>query len=462
MSGDCIRFIEVRTVHEFVKNLTKDMRKEFYYLMKNARIGTEKVHAPYGVEVEKKSFLGKFHQHFVQKVILNVKKEDWSCQKLSSLVSIFPFKVSNDVVESELIIFRNIDSEFEDDIKKFLQNHFDDVGDVPGTIKLFLRNIRVFKSSIDAHQLVKPSSGVSDGDHVEQMGDLLRTNLKIGDETRSIPKLTKEGVKRFLNIYSLTRRAMLALSPSQAETICFDKFDETYFLGLPESNFVELYSLLDPNFYKTQCEQYKQLFEKYIFFFLHALRSENHPVFFIDHLLFECLKSYHIFQKSRENPVHLKSHIGNLTSAYQRLQCNDEANDFAVSDESLNEIKKFFETGIRGIETAQLNYSVENALLDNRTFACTNHELIDVCFSSAVKDKPLYFIDLIIVASFSEKYFNRLSVYNLYKGVKTWIYNPSCKDEVLKFVRKYTKYERRELPPEFFLMEKFENCFENV
>lgn len=448
-------YIAKRSLSSFVNGLTEEMRLEFYRMIGPVEIYQEQIFEPYKSEVRKnKAFLGKFHQLFVQKVICNLQNKDWYYSKsIFKFASIFPFEIKPHIEEEiDLKIFQALDSNFEKDVEEFLKMHFDNVDQqlTAELVKIFFKNIFLFRKSSNNTQDECASTlpEARSSNHVA---------VRILD---NIPQFTENGIACYLRQYQLTQEVMKKFSPAQEEAIHFGEYDKCYFLKLPETNFEELFSLLDVNFYRQNSTRYKKLFEKYIFFFKHALCLGYTPLCFIDDLLFECLKGFHSFVKSREDPIHLKSQIANLTCIYQRADIDLVRDlDLAVSDESLNDIKRFFETGIRNVNSTVLHYSIENAPMKNHVFACTDREIFDVCFSWKLKKDVSHFIKYIILSAFSPKKFNRLCIYNMYTGVKTWmyIYTPSYdRKKIKRFVDEYYNETVENLYPQDFITRGFE------
>ncbi|XP_065226683.1 uncharacterized protein LOC135849939 isoform X2 [Planococcus citri] len=286
---------------------------------------------PANYEEMSSTFRGTFTQVFCRKVISNATNQ--VDDNYDRLATVFPFKVSQDVRWSEIKITKLFDGDFYQQIKNFLDRHFENVN-APETVDLFLLNIRNFISETFSAESL--------------LARLNNPQTPHDDYLSTFPRLHQGGIDRFQFLYREFVKAM----EHYRFRIRFPAFyrhgpgngnNKQYFRELPERNFADLYSFLDDEFFQYERSVYVSRFQKYLFFFVHALKVDSNPVFFIDDMLFECLKSLRRY-KTVKKDVNIKNDLAMISMLHYRMNLSDReksGSDYHMSDATLERMKKY-------------------------------------------------------------------------------------------------------------------------
>ncbi|XP_065226638.1 uncharacterized protein LOC135849912 [Planococcus citri] len=358
--------VNEKDFRSFVKAIPLQTREYLHKLMNRDSATCTEVH-PANDEESTSTFRGLFTKVFCKKVISNFaeNQEDKHFDKLSA---VFPFKVSTDVRWCEMKIMQQFDDAFYKEIQEFLDEHFDNVN-APETVELFLLNIRNFISDKFSAEALLSRWENPEGQH--------------DDYLSTFPRLHQGGIERFQFLY---REFVSMIRSHRIYVPAFNFYrrrcDEDYFRRLPERNFVDLYSFLDyVDFFNEHREIYMRRFKKYLFFFVHALAVESNPVFFIDEMLFECLKSLRRYKTIKED-VSLKNDLAKITMLDFRTNLLDRRRsyrDYCLSDTALERMKHYILESIVP-KNPQLNVQYKTDLLTWMPFR-TEEACVNVCYS---------------------------------------------------------------------------------
>ncbi|XP_065226692.1 uncharacterized protein LOC135849954 [Planococcus citri] len=394
------------------------------------------------------SFRGALTKIFCKKVICNVAKNQKDAH-YDRLAAIFPFKVSKDVPKGELKIFEKFDDDFYAEVQFFLNRHFENV-DARKMSELFLLNIwnfrlKYFPAKLLLERLENP--GVQHDDYLSKF-----------------PRLHPGGVDQFKFLY---REFTNAMKENEIYENC-DKYfqtlpetcyafadlysffvedcDDEYFQTLPEKNFEDLYSFFEhENFFDNNRSVYMRRFRKYLFFFVHALSMHPipNPVFFIDDLLFECLKSLRRY-KTCEEYVFMRDDLTRITILHYRMDLDrsESCGQYYLNNDTLERIKNYILKSVVGGDPAtknpQLNVKYKTDLLTWMPFR-TDDDCFNVCYSSnceyetRIKD----FLERVLCSVLcpDNEPVKCIVGYNAFKGIELRYYLPNDIESLRNFIR---------------------------
>ncbi|XP_065226571.1 uncharacterized protein LOC135849865 [Planococcus citri] len=382
--------VNEKDFRSFEAAITPEAREYLRKLIEPCHVQYAKVH-PVNDKESTSSFRGLFTKVFCKKVISNF-AENQEDKHYDKLATVFPFKVTSNVRWCEMKIMKQFDDDFYKEIQKFLDEHFDNVN-APETVELFLLNIRNFISDTFSAEAL--------------LSRLENPRVRHDDYLSTFPRLHSEGIDWFRYLYREFANVMKSLG-IYVPTF-YRRCDNDYFRRLPERNFADLYSFLEyGHFFKTNRLIYMRRLKKYLFFFVHALAVESNPVFFIDDMLFECLKSLRRYKTVKED-IALKNDLAMITLLHYRKQYPGSGysrNNYCLSDFALERIKRYILKSIVP-ENSQLNVTYKTDLLTwmpiRTNEACFNVHYSDksdiknfleclVCSTMCPDDEPIKYI----------------------------------------------------------------------
>lgn len=425
--------VEERGCRHFIKALPPKALRQLQELVGDLRIEMKLIHEP--SEAIPNGFLGVLLKFFARKVIANLNDEDAVCAYVEKYTEVFPFKVSENVPRIGCEIIELFDDSMNTVIRNFIQYHFGDLNQQYVT-ELFLCNIYNFKlnllQSVSARQ-------------TQQRFILVPESNYLGN----FPRLNENGAKHYQNFYALYDE-MVETFNFTAELDSSD-YNITYFSKLPEINFHELYSLLNVDFMQSEKEKYIDRFKKYLFFFVHALRSDTKPIFFIDELLYVCLSKLKQFKSSRDDIFNHLEALVMLTLVHRRKQPQEKNASYIPDIKNLQDVKKYLENGPNLIK-AKIDHCVSSSLLECSILAQAGSICFNMCYSSSRRIKSSDFFRSILYASLCPQDIKELKIYNSFLGEETSIKMPPIKEKIVDFIKKYNRYNfEKPLPAEKFI-----------
>ncbi|KAK7601774.1 hypothetical protein V9T40_009215 [Parthenolecanium corni] len=385
--------------------------------------------------------LGVFIRFFIKKCIFNVQNANAVNLNIELFASIFPFKVSKTVPSVKLPVRKLFDKQFNGTIAKFMVHHFEDKCErADSYIDLFLANVNHFRMTFfnegSMQRLKKAMASQLDLD--SSPFGMTGGIPYISDYLKKFPRLNQKGVAR----YKLLRRMYNKLCTTFGQEDLGEQSPRQIRM-LPEINCYELFSLLEPDFFVDQRAKYVERFLKYLFFFIYAVEnSENHPLFFIDDPLYECLKGYAEYRDSRQVPENLKLCIWKMALVYRRYQEveNDKSSvQFEVDDENLQNIRNYMEN-FPAIETAIVDFRLPTDLLVLGISVVTTDTTFRMYYRKTDRSNLSDFHEDIIRALMCPMDIKKAIIYNAFTGVEASLIVPPLKTEIWEFVRRYNEY----------------------
>ncbi|XKL67133.1 hypothetical protein PGB90_010553 [Kerria lacca] len=452
--------ISERSPFHFLNACSSEMMSELKKIIGEVKSSWKVVHEK--CSTFPNGFMGVFIRYYAKKCAFNIKDETAHSKHIEQYCSIFPFQVRKDIrlYKNKDNVAHLFDDEFKVEVEKFLKKHFEEVN-YREIVNLFLANIFQFRKNNFSEEHMKALKNLVenlDRTTFRNNGDCFR-NLKrsnyINTYLKNFPRLNDVGVKHYKGFYDMYN--LLTSFHREVESL---KNSSNYLIHLPEVNCYELFLLLNKEFFLHERSQYIKLFQKYIFFFRYAINSEQKPIFFIDDVLFECLKSYESYKNSRADIFDLQLAIGNIALVHRRKQPLDfrfTNKDYYVDVKDSEKIKKYIEN-FPNIKSATVEYEVNTDLLEFTIFMCTDDTLLSLVFSKNVVTSRFY--ELIIKAAVCPRDIKWIIRYNAYTGTETLVEVPPNKKEIQNFIRKYNKCDfTMKLPPEKFLTWGLEDMF---
>lgn len=451
-----------RTPFYFLQALSADMKDEFRNIVGDHRVTVKEIHQPCNFETPTNGFLGVFYRFFVKKCVFNLQNKDGRCKFVEKYASVFPFTVSRVDCSRSLPVLQLFDDRFQRRLQKFLNRHFDNVL-IEDIAPIFLSNIHKFRqqnfSENDAKRLTSLvkilQNGSFNGDGEHDKFRAFRRGNYINTYLTNFPRLNEAGVARYKNMYQTYKQITLLFHESEVADC-----NKQQFMNLPEINCYEMFSLLDEEFFIDRFDSYIALFEKYVFFFVRALDADEKPVFFIDSVLFECLKSLNKFEKSREDVFDLQYEFAMLTLVYRRKQPVDSRRpDYTIDQTNLMNVKNYIEN-VPGIGTALVDHELANDLLECTIFLYFEDGTCFDFYFSKIKRTGLSDFHFSILCGALSPEVKRLVIYNAYRGQESSLNMPADYEKLQEFIRRYNQCDfTAPLPAEKFITWGFEYCF---
>ncbi|XP_065226705.1 uncharacterized protein LOC135849963 [Planococcus citri] len=422
--------INERGCCHFEKQLPFEVRKCLKGLIgrENSDIVIRQVH---GTNKDSPSgFRGVFVKYFFKKVIHNLRNQIGRYDYAENFATVFPFKVLDRVpVQYDIEVMNVLDNDFYDQIQTFLDDHFDNV-DAREICASFLSNVLHFKTTRFPEEAL--TERVTSGEGIDTKNYL-----------SSFPRLSKEGIRWYRHLYDDYKNVCKIFDNVD---VSLDIYDDNYFQTLPESNFVDLYELLSKCLYAIRRKQYIERFKKYLFFFVHALGDDSNPVFFIDDVLFECLKSLRKFKTSPED-VSLASEVAKLSLVHLRTkaQMDESANNsdiFRMESNVLLNIKTYVQS-IPDIETAEIDVEYKTDYLHGWMLLRNRDTCYEMCYSKRKRNRIDDFISRILcgVLPPDDELIKYVVMYNSYTGEESRLEMPSNIENIRNFIRLSNKHD---------------------
>ncbi|XP_065226651.1 uncharacterized protein LOC135849920 [Planococcus citri] len=421
--------VNEKDFRSFVRAIPLQTREYLHKLIKRESAPRVKVH-PANDKESTSTFRGIFTKIFCKKVISNF-AENQEDKHYDKIATVFPFKVSRlstDVRWCEMKIMQQFDDDFYQEIQEFLDEHFDNVN-AREAVELFLLNIRNFISDKFSAEALLTRRENPGGQH--------------DDYLSTFPRLHQGGIERFQFLYREFVN-MIKSNRIYVPGFYFYRYgcDEDYFRRLPERNFVDLYSFLDyVDFFKEHREIYMRRFKKYLFFFVHALAVESNPVFFIDEMLFECLKSLRTYKTVKED-IKIKNDLAMISMLHLRMNLNrgSSKGNYCLSDTALERMKHYILESIVP-KNPQLNVKYKTDLLTWMPFR-TKEACFNVCYSKKSSNKNFLERLLCSIMCPDSESIRYIDEYNAYLG-KVYRFDLSMNDieSLRNFVRLCNTYD---------------------
>lgn len=300
---------------------------------------------------------------FCQKLVMNLRNENCENQSLNlpKLACIFPFQVCKSVPEYRIGILKNFDDRFYNRMQHFLDEHFDKNVPVRETTALFLNNIRHFFDT-------KFSSKQQSTEYLSKF-----------------PRLNDKGIVHFQYLYREYRnvRKHFYNCKRRVPHLYYENDD---FRTMPERNIDEIASLLQSIVFRTKPEMYEDLFKKYLFFFVHSLEIEKNPtpVFFIDDMLYQCLKSLRRFRTLREDPINMLDDLAMITLLWLFYREQDFKNydGYSINLTTLRNIKEYITNFVSNEKNVQIEFKFKTDLYCTLPYRVNNTIAFDVCYAN--------------------------------------------------------------------------------
>lgn len=446
--------VSERGCRHFEKQLHPDARNYLKRLigLQNYDINLRRLHSTGFVKPN--CFLGVLVRYFFKKLVFNKRSRTGRFEYAENYAEVFPFRVSSSVPLYDEEVINLFNDDFYAKMRSFLDEHFD--GEQARSIcRLFLANIRHFQmNNFSEEALLK---------RLQKMCDISNTDdSETSDYLDTFLRLNESGIKWFkylYNLYKIIKKIYYDVDESVS------KYDDYYFQTLPESNFADLYSLLDGYFFISRPQEYIQRFQKYIFFFIHALNNDSTSIFVIDDVLFECLKSLHRCKTKREDFT-LISDLAMLTLVHLRTKAEvkDANNDYRVEPTVLRNIKTYV-LNFPGIENAEIDIEVKTDYLHGWMLLRTGDTCFEMCYSMGERKYILNFLDRILCSILcpDDEPIKHIVFYNAYLGQESRIAMPRNIGELREFVRFSNNYDfSQQEPNDEFLTRDLEGYFENL
>ncbi|XP_065226624.1 uncharacterized protein LOC135849908 [Planococcus citri] len=365
-------------------------------------------------------FRGAFVQIFCKKVISNLSVNNQEDNFYDTLAAVFPFQVSAHVPRYKMKILQKFDSTFYREIRRFLAMHFDTINEAK-IVELFLLNIRNFISNHFSAESLLARLENPEGEHDDYLSTFHRLNA--------------EGIEWFGFLYQEFVGAAQSYGFHVSEF--YDNCDDEYFLRLPERNFADLYSFFDAEFFDNHRSIYTRRFKKYLFFFIHALEADYiNPVFFIDDLLFESMKSLRRYKTVKED-ISMKHDLVRITMLHYRMKLfsiTSSRSAFSLSDTVLNRIREYISNRIIA-RNPRLNVKYETELIAWTPFR-TNDACFNVRYSRKIRIAK--FLERLLFCALcpDEEPVNCIITYNAFQGKEYRIDLPNGVEFVVRnFIR---------------------------
>lgn len=425
--------ISERGCAHFERKLSFEVRKFLKGLIgrQDSDIEIKQIHCPSNDAPS--GFRGVYVKYFFKKVIYNLRNEVGLYEYCDNFATIFPFQVLQEVpIRYDIEVVKLFDNGFYEEIQIFLDDHFENVN-AREVGPLFLANINHFKATRFPEEALVTRV-------LQNQRDL--NNAETKDYLSSFPRLNDDGIKWFQDFYRHYKNVCKIFDDVD---VFLDPYDDNYFRTLPESNFIDLYELLSTLLYASRRKQYLERFEKYLFFFVHALQANTNPVFFIDDVLFECLKCLHSFKTSRQD-VEMGSEIAKLSLVHLRTKSQTEykkeLNIYRIDPQVLFSIKKCIEK-IPDIDCAQIDIEYKTDYLHGWMLLRIKDTCYEMCYSRRERKRVDDFVDRIMcsVLSPDDEPINYVVIYNFFKGQESRIAMPQNIESVRNFIRLSNTYD---------------------
>lgn len=444
---------------------TGDHRSTLDKILGDIKVKVKQLHPP--CNKGSNGFIGKFHRVFIEKCVFNLTDTDGYHTFIDNYASVFPFHVSNEINRYRVKILDDFDEELWNEMQTFVNEHFDDVM-IRSISHVFFANILNFKENNFSEGMLSKLlknfniEGLSmrNDENKSFMG--FRQTKEKCDYLKDFPRLSKHGAVVYNQLYNL----FVSVSALYGEpcVVSADKYRFSYLTRLPEMNFYELYSLLNSKFLITNRREYVYRFQKYLFFFINALNSESKPVFFIDDVLFECMKSLRTFRKSRDDVFSLKRELAAMSVIARRREAfHNRHMSIDLDEVNLQHVKEYV-LNFPNISTAAIKPTLDTNLWQKTVLLSTDDSCLDTCVSKKRRTNVKDFYELIFYAAFSPKDIKRLVIYNAFYGEECSIAMPEDKEALVDFVR--TVYNNHDFSrplapaPEKFLTHGREKYFQ--
>ncbi len=438
----------------FLKALSPEQTREFKSIVGELNVEKVQVHEP--SEVDSNGFLAGFCQFFVEKCIFNAQGRVAVLPKSIEIhATIFPFRVTPNVAHFDVPVKKLFSLQFEKEVGDFFRFHFNQV-DYTSSADLFLRNIFAFRRDHFTESELKKLEAVA-GDLSRPIRNTYRR--PVNEYLKNFPSLNNKGVTIFRSYCDFFDKIRMESNIGEISL----RRDRAYFLRLPEVNLYELFRLLDENFYKSDYKSYAKSFLKYIFFFEHAVRCDSNPVFFIDDLLFECLKWLSTYKSLDQDFETQKTAVSMVTIPWCRKYGAPRSFSSGFDDLHLQRMRNYV-TNIPNVELAVVAEDLFTDILQSRTRFRIKDILYDVRFSKQKKKKIGDFDKLILLGVLfpATTKIKKLVLYNAKTGFECRADMPEAVDEIRNFVRRINRTDFSvELPPEAYLMSMFAECLKN-
>lgn len=436
------------------KNELKEIVGDLPHLISNCHIpvDTSKYHSS--------GLKGIFYRCYFTKCVASrsIRNEKISSGLLNDFASIFPFKTSKNVERKCLPVMRLFDVDFKKKIETFVK-HFEQ-HECRELVDLFFANVLHCRlKHFDQKSVQKLKTFVEKKVYDERNSRNCKVDFT-NDLLKSFPRINFQGIHRYQQYQNDFRTIQNAYHKTE-----FPKKSQTYFQFLPEINFYELFSLLETELYESDRVLYLDRLKKYLFFFGYAIDRADHPVFFIDDILFECLKFYPIYREplndvlsEEEEYVLWMMALVRSRKKYKIGSCKDVSLDRENFEKVMNYVKD-----IPGIKTSDaiLNFLETNELCDIRINCklLVGDTLYEVCYSKQNRQLSSFLV-LLMKAAIVSKNIRKIVFYNAYLGTETSLIVPQeIKSKIINFICKYNK--PRYSKPEAFLISNYE-FFENL
>lgn len=373
-------------------------------------------------------FRSLFVKSFCIKLFMNLQNKNCEYPSTKELARVFPFQVSENVPEYEIDILENFDDRFYNRMERFLDEHFDEELPVRETIELFLKNIRHFFDT-------KYSSEQQSTEYFSKF-----------------PKLNDKGIAHFRHLYDEYKNVRMRY-PN-----CQRRFPKLYyrkedFWTLPKKNMEELGSLLQPIEFLKKPENYYNTFRKYLFFFVHIRQSgqnRNH-VFFIDDMLYQCLRSSRKFRTLREDPMNMLEDLAMITLLWLSFRQVDRKNRdcYSIDLKTLQNIKEYITNLVSCSDNTvvEINSTYLTDLYCRIPFRINNTICFDVSYAGKKRNCQrgiMYLLNQLIrsVCAPGDERITNIVCYSPYLGRENrFVITEDIAESVRNFIRLSTKVD---------------------
>lgn len=252
------------------------------------------------------------------------------------------------------------------------------------------------------------------------------------DYMRSVYHLTEAGVDWYMNFQTALNEVNAEYNKPLISTRA-----RSHFKHLMEINCCELLLLLEHRFYSDERKKYEYLFQKYVFFFGHAVdfaKEAHHPVFFIDDVLFECLKSLRTYQFSDTHAMQLEYDVWMMALVHLRRYTPSRGPierrvDRCHLQRAVSYVTENFS------DNTQLYY--ENSLLypiRHRNFFLRGDTVFRLTFVDVEQFEPRHFYELILKAALLDQYVQNIVIYNVYNDLQVTMNMPRVRRDLRKLI----------------------------
>lgn len=457
--------ISQKSPKHFLRALSSNMRAELKDIIGSEnKVMVRQVHES-DFSKTPNGYMGVFYRFFIRKCIFNLQNKDAHNKFVENYASVFPFKVKNEIVnQTKLPVLQLFNDNFKRILQSFLNKHFNDVL-LDDVASVFLSNIYLFRqqhfTGKDIKHL-KNSVEMMLKDSFDGCGEIsnkfraFRLDNEVNGYLSKFPRLNENGVLRYKSYCQMYNKISQLHHKAEVQN-----YTKDYLLKIPEINIYELFSLLDKDFFMDHKDQYIEQFEKYVFFFIRALNTDSNPVFFIDSILFECLKSLQTYIKSREDILNLQYECAIMTLVYRRKQPQyyNDGRDSTCDQRNLHLSKDYIEN-FPGMKTAVVDIEVLSDLLEGTMYVILEDGTsIDIRYSRKKYGGVSDLYESILMGALIPKV-KRFVTYNAYRGEESKMDMIPNRDMLLQFIKKYNRWNfLTSMPEETFITWGLENYF---